>query len=242
MWRRVLLMAVALALGFSGAFRASAQIAESGVPAGATDGASIAYLDASGEDEFAPVYSLSVFTFDDEAAAADVMERVPRDYSDLLAAGLDPENPMGDAELVPVDSADLAGIGNLGDDARAYRVRLGDDTGGLSLSLLTIRDGANVHLWLSFVLDFGALPGDQGTPAATPAATPATADANEGLADLVGIGDAWFNGDKPDGGNLIDQLPAVDHLPDGYTEVDRYENLDDFENAVGPSSGVNRAA
>ena len=55
------------------------------------------------------------------------------------------------------------------------------------------------------------------------------ADPLLGLVALTEIGDDWFGGDKPDDGELIDQLPTVDQLPDGYSEDERSESLDEIE-------------
>ncbi len=50
-----------------------------------------------------------------------------------------------------------------------------------------------------------------------------------GATDLVGIASGWFDGGKPDDGDLIGQLPTADRLPDGYVEADRADDLDEFE-------------
>lgn len=232
----------AICLGLVGGLPAAAQFTDSGVPEGAIDGASISYLEESGEDPLAPYYSFEVFTFEDDDAATAALADLPQQLSEQISAGTDASDPTtGDAELVEVDAADVEGLDGLGDEARAYELSFGEDLGNSAFSLLTVRDGANVHLWLSFVLDFSAVLGDSGTPAATPAATP-TVDAGQGVADLVKIGDAWFNGDKPDDGDLIDQLPTIDQLPDGYTEADRYENLDEFKSGAGALLGLDLAA
>ena len=226
MWRRMLLVTLALVLGLAGALPASAQFSETGVPDDAVDGAAVTWQQDSGDDRTAPTFSFLVFAFVDDAAAAKAQDDLPGHLAHVTGPGLD--IAFGDpSDLDEVDSAVLAGLDGVGEDARAYQEQFDGGLGNSSIDLLTIRDGANLHVWVSFLLDVGGLLVDAGVDVGIPVVTPA-ANGGQGLADLVGIAGAWSRSDRPDGGDLIDQLPTADQLPDGYGESGRYENLDDF--------------
>ena len=243
MWWRAFVVMIAVSLGLTGTIQASAQISDSGVPAGAIDGAAISYQPAevSFDAPTATYFNLLVFTFADDDAATTAQDALPQQIADVVSGGV--EHDAADRPgLVQVNGADLDGLDGIGEDARAYEQRFDEGSGGSSIGLLTVREGANVFIWVAFALDFGAVLGDEGTPTVTPSSTPTSAGAGQGVTDLVEIADTWFNGDKPEGGALIDQLPTVDQLPEGYVATERYENLDDFDNAGSGFSGLARAA
>ena len=241
-WRAFVAM-IAVSLGLAGTIQVSAQISDSGVPAGAIDGAAISYQPAevSFDALTATYFNPLVFTFEDDDAATMAQDALPRQIADVVSGGLE-DDAADQPGLVEVNGADLDGLDGIGDDARAYEQRFAEGPGGSSIGLLTVREGANVFIWVAFALDFGAVLGDEGTPSATLASTPASGSVGQGVAVLVEIADTWFNGDKPAEGALIDQLPTVDQLPEGYVATERYENLDDFDDAGSGFSGRDRAA
>lgn len=237
---RAVVLTVVLTFGLAGVLRVSAQISESGVPEGATDAAALSFT-PDGDVVTDPIYTFIVFTFDDDDTASQRFETLPGDIEQSFAEDEAADDDAGDDEATPDATGDdletihlvelsgdeFAGLDDLGDEARAFDLVYPDPEefgGGLTATLLIVRDGDRIHLWTSLVLDFGLFD-ETATP--TPIDPRAAAD---GLASVAG---AWFGGDKPDDGALVDQLPQLDDLPAGYTETDRAENLQEYEDADG---------
>lgn len=217
---RMMFGTLALLLSLGVTLQGAAQSDDDDIPEGVTDAASISYVLESGDDPLAPIYGFMIFSFVDDDAASTAMDAVPDEFIGMDETG---------SELIEIDTDEIDGLDDLGDEARAYRIDFGDEVGGLDFSILSVRDGSNLHVWTSIVLDFSFALEDDAAAADDDAAEPA--DPLFGATDLVEIAADWFDGDKPDRGDLIDQLPTVDQLPDGYVEGDRAENLDEFEDA-----------
>jgi hypothetical protein len=211
-----LVAVLALVLALGGTARVAAQD-ESEIPEGATDGATIAFSPASIEDAQAPIYSFGVFTFEDDDAAEAGLDDYVQQFQDNFAA--DEETS---AEITELDGDDVDGLDDLGDEAHAYIVDTSADEelAGTSVGLLAVRDGAQFQVWLGVVLDFSAFTGD---------ATAEPVDARAGIDALLEIAPDWFGGDRPDDGDLVEQLPGLDQLPDGYEETARAEGLEEIE-------------
>ncbi len=216
-----MLAVLALVIALGGTARVAAQDVElTGIPDGATDGASIGYMSDDEDNPYAPILTLGVFAFDDEDAAED-------GYADYIAqfeAAMEEATSDADVEtdLVPLDGNDIDGLDGLGDERVAYRMDyVGEDVGGFSFGILIVRDGETVHYWSGMIFDFAALLADEG-PIESPV------EANDAITFLVELGSPWFDGDMPTDGDLIERLPSLDELPDGYAESERAEGLDEI--------------
>lgn len=238
---RAVVLTVVLTFGLSGVPRASAQISDSGVPAGATDAAALSFT-PDGDGVTDPIYTFIVFAFDDEDTATQRFGTLPgdveRSFAEDGAADDDagdeatPATPDGAPEtihLVELTGDEFSGLDDLGDEAQAFDLVYPDPEefgGGITATLLLVRDGDRIHLWTSLVIDYGQFGATDET------ATPTPVDPSAAAADgLAGVAGAWFGGDKPDDGALVDQLPQLDDLPAGYAETDRAENLREYEDA-----------
>lgn len=213
-WLRGIAVALALVIGLSAAPKAFATQDTVEPPEGLTGGSSITY---TGEDGSTTLI-LSAFSFEDEGAASngiqELVDATTSSFDDLAAGTGHSGTPAAAPEATQL--TDLEGLDELGDEARAYEVPLGD---GLSFSSLFVRDGSNVHYWAYIAADFGSFDGSVATPEATP-------EGEAPIDVLLGIATPWF-ADGPDQDvALIDQLPGADDVPAGYTETDRQESLD----------------
>ena len=213
-WLRGIVVALALVIGLSAAPQVFAAQDAIAPPEGLTDGSSITY---TGEDGYTTLI-LSVFSFEDEDAASnglqELVDATTSSLEGLGAGAADSGTPAATPEATEL--TDVEGLDDLGDEARAFDVSLGE---GLSFINLYVRDGSNVHYWAYIAADLGSL----GVADATPEATPT---AGEPIDVLLGIATPWF-ADGPDiDAALIDQLPGADDVPAGFTETDRQESLD----------------
>lgn len=219
---RVLAITAAMALGLTatgGLVATAAQIdPETGIPDGATDGASITYTNDS--DTAAPFYSFLIFQFDDDDAATEAMEAYPELLASELTGEEASEEPSG--ELVELTDEEFDGLGDLGDEAAAYTVDLGEEMSGFSVGLLLVREGDTLEVWTAVVIDLSGFLGEE-APSAEPI------DALAAVNGLASVAGDWFGGDRPDDGELIDRLPTAEVLGDGYTEADRAESLEEIE-------------
>ena len=137
---------LALVIGLVGSLQASAQIDEDDVPDGALDGAAVSYSSETGDDPLAPIFSFSVFAFEDDDAASESLDAFMGQLVDDVAAAVETDETMAGAELIEVDEGDVDGLDDLGDEAVAYRVTFGEEVGNLGISLLGIRDGDRLHI------------------------------------------------------------------------------------------------
>ncbi|CAA9550151.1 MAG: hypothetical protein AVDCRST_MAG33-821 [uncultured Thermomicrobiales bacterium] len=213
---RGLAIVLALVLGLSAAPQAfAAQGDPDEIPEGLIAGSSVTYVNE--EQDFSTLL-FNVLAFEDEGAAATgldfIVDATTASLDDVAVSGEEDGTPA--AELEVTELTDVEGLDELGDEARAYEIPFGE---GVNVAILLVRDGLNVHYWSYITTDLSSLDGSEATPAATPTA--------EALIDvLLGIATPWFeDGIDPDA-ELIDQLPTIDELPDGYTESDRQESID----------------
>ncbi len=213
-WLRGIAVALALVIGLSAAPQAFAAQDAIAPPAGLTGGSSITY---TGEDGYTTLI-LSVFSFEDEDAASngiqELVDATTSSLDSLAADASDSGTPAAAPEATEL--TDLQGLDELGDEARAFDIPLGE---GLSFINLYVRDGSNVHYWAYIAADFGSLDGSDSTPEATP-----TGEAPIDV--LLGIATPWFADGPDQDAALIDQLPGADDVPAGFTETDRQESLD----------------
>lgn len=212
---RGIVLVVALLLGLSAAPPTfAAQGATDQLPDGLVDGAYVTYTN---EDDFSSI-SLSVFAFEDaESAETTGLDAIVEATSFSLNDGAPPaDDSTPVADLDAMESTGIDGLEELGDEAVAYEIPFGE---GVSLTNLLVRDGANVHLLSYVAIDLGSLEESGTTPEVTD-------DAVVPIDVLAGIAGPWFEDGIDRDAELIDQIPTVDLLPDGYTETDRQESLE----------------
>jgi hypothetical protein len=213
---RGLAIVLALVLGLSTAPQVfAAQSDQDENPEGLVAASSVTYVN---EEPGFSLLQLNVFAFEDEDAASAGLDFIVDATTASLVegAGLDEDNGTPAANPQVRDITGVEGLDELGDEARAYELPVGE---GVSFVNLVVRDGSNVHYWLYSSTDLSFVVGSEATPVATPSAQ-APVDV------LLDIAIPWFaDGIKRDG-ELIDQLPTLDELPEGFTEADREESID----------------
>ncbi|HEV2528044.1 MAG TPA: hypothetical protein VGT61_06345 [Thermomicrobiales bacterium] len=196
------------------------------IPEGATDGALVSYMPSDDEDSQAPVYAFTVFSFEDDAAAESAFDTYIEEFEASLAT-----DAAAEVTVVEVTGDEAEGLDDLGDQRAAFRVEAtGDALAGFGFGVLLVREGDALHVWTALVFDLSGLTGES-------EATAASVDPNASLDALLAIAPDWFDGDQSRDGALIDQLPGLDALPDGYEEVQRAEGLDEIEE-IGSGAGI----
>ncbi len=213
-------LALLLAVGMP--LNAVAQDAEfSGIPDGASDGALISFTPGADSDPQAPIYAFTIFSFEDDGAAESAFDS----YIAEFEASLETDD-VDSVRLVEVTGDDAEGLDEFGDQRVAFRVETaGDALSGFGFGILLVREGDTLHAWTSLVLDLSGLSGDTD-------ATATTLDPNAPVDALLSVAMDWFDGDRPEDGALIERLPGLEQLPDGYEEVQRAVGLDEIEAAT----------
>jgi hypothetical protein len=218
---------LALVVAVAGTATVSAQDDPlTGVPEGATDGASITYMSENEDDPLAPILTFGMFSFEDDEAAEEGYAAYVEQFETAMAEAAAEESEDGVVvELVEMGGDELDGLDDLGDERKAWRIDyVGEDAAGFSFGILMVRDGETVQAWSGIIFDLSALMGGE--------ATAEPVGANDAINFLVEFGTDWFDGGMPDDGDLIDRLPTVDDLPAGYAETERAEGLDEIEAAA----------
>jgi hypothetical protein len=219
---------LALVVALIGTVAVSAQDEPlTGIPEGATDGASISYMSENEDDPLAPVLTFAMFSFEDDEAAEEGFEDYVEQFETAMAETAAEESENGlVVELVEMGGDELDGLDELGDERMAWRIDyVGEDVAGFSFGILMVRDGETVQAWSRIIFDLSVLMGGE--------ATAEPVGANDAINFLVGFATDWFDGGMPDDGDLIDRLPTIDDLPAGYAETERAEGLDEIEASAG---------
>lgn len=224
---RLVAVVLSLALTLAALPRAMSAQDASGlqVPNDVQDAAEIGY-----SNESFGFLVFAVFQYKDDKAAekgrGELLDLIGSSFDQQIAA--DAGGSAGatpPAVTKPTEVKDVKALKGLGDDAHAYKVDISEESVTATVYYVLVRDGAKVHLYLT--LDFGGDVLSQ-LQSADPSAA-ASASAGSSFDTLTQITHDWFTSGFDEKGDLIDQLPGQDQMPDGYTEDSRATNLQEVE-------------
>ncbi|HEV2528042.1 MAG TPA: hypothetical protein VGT61_06335 [Thermomicrobiales bacterium] len=153
------------------------------------------------------VYQFTVLVFDTPEQATDSF-RLITDRASGFAEAADATPEAVASTLGTIDRTDV----EIGDEAVMYYQP--DETGSAGIAILFVLDDTAVHQWsiLPVPLQENALLVD---PATLPEA-------------LLAVAEPWFEAD-PAEGEVLDLLPGLEQVPEGYTVLQESEGIDDLD-------------